>query len=393
MVFNVGAELIAPRAVSDAGDVAVYFDPPTRHQFCNRLFDQESNPYAGDNILAPYAAIYQRLTAAGIAVQTADFLPATPDGRQNLVISFGTPDRLPSQSVGKYREMAKRSDVILSAFVAMECPVVEPGMFKALPELQKYFRRIMSWSDTDALIPFTRLPVRVEHFCWPQSFNDVHETLWSAGDRKFLVMMNANKLPRLFVDELYTARLRAVEFFNRYGEIDLYGRNWDRAPARVGKTRTPATFRRIMSRAWEVKQRAWPNPLYVAAASASRGPSLSKSATFSQYRFALCFENSVLKGWMTEKMFDCFFAGTIPVYWGAPDVLDWVPAECFVDMRQFRDFDELRLFLRSITPSEEQGYREAAREYLASDRFTPFRLQTWVDRFARIVSQDTGLSI
>jgi hypothetical protein len=96
---------------------------------------------------------------------------------------------------------------------------------------------------------------------------------------------------------------------------------------------------------------------------------------------------------MTEKMFDCFFAGTIPVYWGAPDVLDWVPAECFVDMRQFRDFDELRLFLRSITPSEEQGYREAAREYLASDRFTPFRLQTWVDRFARIVSQDTGLTI
>ena len=45
---------------------------------------------------------------------------------------------------------------------------------------------------------------------------------------------------------------------------------------------------------------------------------------------------------MTEKLFDCFFSGTVPVYWGAPDVFDWVPADCFIDMRQFTDFAQLR---------------------------------------------------
>src|SRR5262249_61143628 len=119
-------------------------------------------------------------------------------------------------------------------------------------------------------------------------------------------------------------------------------------------------------------QRRSPKHTYPALVHASRGAAKSKSETMSQYRFALCFENSTLRGWMTEKLFDCFFVGTVPVYWGAPDVLDWVPQECFIDMRNFKDFAELRAFLHALKPADEQGYREAARDYLASDRFDPF---------------------
>ncbi len=68
---------------------------------------------------------------------------------RNLLISFGTPDRLVSHSVGRYRRLLQRPDVTLSAFFAMECPVVEPTMFEALPELQSMFRRTLSWSDTE----------------------------------------------------------------------------------------------------------------------------------------------------------------------------------------------------------------------------------------------------
>ena len=382
-----------PAIVTGASDVAVYLDPPGRQQFNNRLFDRESNPYAGDDILAPYAAIYKRLTSKGIAVHTADLLPDAPDGKRNVVISFGVPDRLAGLSVRKYAALRRRPDIVLSAFFAMECPIVEPTLFESLPALQKQFKRIMSWSDSDALLQFTHSHVNVEHFCWPQSYAAVHEKLWSQRDRKFLLMMNANKLPRLYVDELYTARLRAVEYFQRYGEIDLYGRNWDQAPLRVGKTWTPYSIRRIGERIATIKQRNFPNPLYVAARKAWRGSALSKSTTMAQYRFALCFENSILKGWMTEKLFDCFFAGTVPVYWGAPEVLEWVPAECFIDMRQFKDFTELRAFLHALSPADEQRYRDAARDYLVSDRFQPFRIETFVDRVAGIISEDTGVEL
>jgi len=218
----------------------------------------------------------------------------------------------------------------------------------------------------------------------------VHPELWSATDRGFLLMMNANKLPRLYVDELYTARLKAVEYFQRFGEVDLYGRGWERMPMRVGKTRTPATLRRVGEALAEVKQRVMPDPVYVAAQRAWRGAAKSKSQTVARYRFALCFENSVLKGWMTEKLFDCFFAGTVPIYWGAPDVLDWVPAECFIDMQRFASFDELRAFLKAITPEQERRYRDAARAYLESARFDPFRRRTFAELMARIVHADSG---
>jgi hypothetical protein len=96
---------------------------------------------------------------------------------------------------------------------------------------------------------------------------------------------------------------------------------------------------------------------------------------------------------MTEKLFDCFFTGTVPVYWGAPDILEWVPADCFIDRREFRDYAQLRSFLHALTPAQVQGYREAARAYLASPQYAPFRLETWVDLHARIIHADTGVQV
>lgn len=374
-------------------NVAVYLDPPTHHLLGDRLFDRECNPYVGEDILAPFAAVHDSLAARGIPVRTADFLPDAPDGRLNIVISYGMSDALASESVRRYRKLARRNDVVLSALFAIECPIVEPTIFQSLPALQSVFRRIMSWSDSASLHRFTRRAVALEHFCLPQSFDAVHEALWLADDRKFMLMMNTNKLPRLYVNELYTARLRAVQYFQQFGEVDLYGRYWDSAPRRVGRTRVPTTLRRGMERAWEIRHRFRPDPLYTPATAAWKGTSRSKSATFAQYRFALCFENSVLKGYITEKLFDCFFAGTVPIYWGAPDILDWVPADSFIDMREFGDFAELRNFLHSLTPAQEARYRESARAYLASDRFEPFRKSTWVELHERIISADIGRAL
>ncbi|HEX7979298.1 MAG TPA: glycosyltransferase family 10 [Gemmatimonadaceae bacterium] len=381
-----------PTIPAGAGDVSVYFAPPNHQLYGGRLFELEGNQFAGDNILAPFAAVHAHLSAAGCVVDTIDRLPQRPDGRRNVVISYGMPEPHPSDAVRRYTTLAKRDDVTLAAFFALECPIVEPGLYRELPAMHGFFDRVYSWSDTTSLLQFTGRPVSAEHFCWPQSFDAVHEPLWQARDRRFIVMMNANKLPRLDTNELYSARRRAVEYFHRFGEVDLYGRHWDQAPRRVGKSRTPATIRRLLERAWQMRQRLLPDPVYAAASAAWRGAAPSKSQTMSQYRFALCFENSVLKGWMTEKLFDCFFVGTIPIYWGAPDVLEWVPAECFIDMRQFRDLAELRAFLHALTPAEEQRYRDAARAFLESERFDPFRIRAWVELHDRIVRDAIGAS-
>jgi hypothetical protein len=239
---------------------------------------------------------------------------------------------------------------------------------------------------------------------WPQSFDCVHESVWSKTDRGFLVMLNGNKLPRYESPghELYSERMRAIEYFSQTGEIDLYGNGWDGPTYRVGQWCVPGTFGKVpmpgtvqfLSRAmvnsW---QRLVPEPRLVAARKVYKGFATSKSATLGKYKFSLCFENSILKGWTTEKIFDCFFAGTIPVYWGAPDIADYIPQECFIDKRQFPDYAELRRYLKALPERAIRDYKENARAFVNSPAFQPFTKRAFAELFAGIVEQDTGIRL
>ena len=349
------------------------------------MFILEDGRLTGEQQNAPYVLIKEYFEGKGIPVQTGDCIPEKEGGSKKIYISMGYKEI--------YKKLAKRSDVIVSAFFAMECPIVEPRMYESLGAIQSYFKRIMSWSDSPSLERFVGAPIKCELFRWPQSFNEVHEEIWNRTDRKFLVMINGNKLPRLYWKELYTERLKAIEFFNRTGDIDLYGINWGSIPYRVGKTRIPYTAKRIGRYFAEIKQKLWPNPLYVAAAAAYKGTAKSKSETLSRYNFAICFENCILKGWITEKIFDCFFAGTVPVYWGAPEILELVPEDCFIDMRKFKNYSELQSFLHSLSPGDIKMYKEAGRDYINSKQFDPFRKESFLNLFRRIVREDAGVDV
>jgi len=69
-------------------------------------------------------------------------------------------------------------------------------------------------------------------------------------------------------------------------------------------------------------------------------------------------------------------AGCIPVYLGAPDIADLIPAEAFIDFREFDDYAQLESHLRAMTEEDATRHIQAAREFLASDaaqRFTQAR--------------------
>ena len=366
--------------------VAVFIDPPSHHFLQNKLFDISGASLAGDDLLAPYCYLRDYFQERGIRVQTADYLPDAPNGTKNVYISFGM--------LSNYKRLVKdRPDTLLSAYFAMECSIVEPQMYKELAQAQNYFKRIFSWSDSASLERFVGGPLRCQSFSWMQSFDDVHEEIWSNTDRGFLVMINANKLPRIYWQELYTERMKAVEYFSRYDEVDLYGKGWDAPSIRVGKTWVPYTLKSMhyyLRKRW---QRVRPDPLLVAARKAYRGIADSKSRTLGGYKFALCFENSILKGWITEKIFDCFFAGTVPIYWGEPEIEKYIPEDCYIDMRKFRNYEELRKFLHSLSDTAISTYKENARMFLKSPAFYPFSKAAFAELVAGIVRADTGISI
>lgn len=367
-------------------NVAVYVDPPSHHYLNDRLFDLGPCRLNGDQLLAPYVYLKELLTARGITVRTADHLPPEQSNGLNIYVSLGN-----MQKLHDLDELSQRSDVVLSAFIALECPIVEPSLYRGLKRIERYYKRIFSWSDSETLNRFVGKDIKFEPFFWPQSFNDVHEDIWNRTNRKFLVMINANKLPRIYWQELYTKRMEIVEFFSRTEEIDLYGKGWNEPSMRLGHTWVPWTFRALHDKFLTHWDRYRPDPLLVAARRVYCGPAESKANTLGGYKFALCFENATLKGWITEKIFDCFFAGTVPVYWGAPDIERYVPAECFIDMRRFANYEELADFLRSLGEEEIRQYKQNAREYLRSPLYYPFTKQAFGDLFCRLVEEDSGI--
>jgi GR25 family glycosyltransferase involved in LPS biosynthesis len=94
-----------------------------------------------------------------------------------------------------------------------------------------------------------------------------------------------------------------------------------------------------------------------------------KINTLKNYRFCLCSENKVnLQGYVTEKIFDCFAAGCVPVYLGAANIETYIPKDCFIDQRDFSTMDELHSFLISMTKETYERYLTNIQKYLNSEK-------------------------
>jgi hypothetical protein len=137
------------------------------------------------------------------------------------------------------------------------------------------------------------------------------------------------------------------------GAVDLYGRGWDR---------------------WWSREALW--PAYWLNRSALmkiyKGSCASKFEVFQRYDFCLCFENMAMSGYITEKLFDCLYAGTIPLYLGAPDILSYVPKEVFIDCREFGSWSDMWKAVQHMPASRIKYMRDAGREFIGSDQARPF---------------------
>ncbi len=163
---------------------------------------------------------------------------------------------------------------------------------------------------------------------------------------KFLVMVNTNAMPHSLVNEFYGERLKAIKYFSNKEGFDLYGYGWDKMP------RHPFYFHygKYVKKVF-------------------RGTAADKVKTLSSYKFTLCFENCAYPGYISEKIFDCLAAGSIPIYLGAQDITSLVPESCFIGFRRFSGYSELHEFLLSRTEEDLENYRKSIREFLESSSF------------------------
>lgn len=172
------------------------------------------------------------------------------------------------------------------------------------------------------------------------------------SQKKLLTNISFNKCSS-YKNELYSARRKSISYFNdNYpADFDLYGLRWNQPVTRL--------------------QRIF--PFLVKKYSTFRGHAKNKINILSQYKFNICYENiSDAKGWVTEKIFDSLRAGTVPIYWGASNIDQYVDIDAFIDRRQFKNDAELAKYLIQMTEDEYKKYVFAGKRYISSEKYAKF---------------------
>lgn len=71
------------------------------------------------------------------------------------------------------------------------------------------------------------------------------------------------------------------------------------------------------------------------------GPVEDKFSFQQQYKFSIAFENSSNIGYTTEKLIEAKAAGTIPIYWGNPEIAKEFNTKSFINCHDYNSFEEV----------------------------------------------------
>ena len=184
---------------------------------------------------------------------------------------------------------------------------------------------------------------------------------------------------------LYSERIRTIRWLEKHApqDFDLFGLGWDTPVARHG------LVGRLISK-W---QRHIPKRTGEVFFPSYRSKVFSKLDTMRKYRFSICYENvRELPGYITEKIFDSFFAGCVPVYWGATNITAYIPEDCFIDRRKFVSHEDLYNFMVSMAESEYDVYQERISAFLTSDRAKPFSMEAFAETIVSTIESDLGIA-
>lgn len=230
------------------------------------------------------------------------------------------------------------------ALILWEARAIDPDNYTK--ETYSKFDTIITWNDD--LVDNKKF----FKFFHPYSDNGKNKPLVKFSDKKMLVNISMNKVSK-YPNELYSKRRKSIGFFDKNlgDDFDLFGYNWN-----VPVTRKEKIF-----------------PFLVKKYKRYQGICENKHDILSKYKFSLCYENvEKEKGWVTEKIFDCFNARTVPIYWGAENITDYIPKETFIDRRDFKNDLELLLFIKSINETSYAQYIANIELFLKSENYKKF---------------------
>ena len=329
----------------------------------NRVFNANLHR---DNAADRFVKLKDFFSTVGFDLSTHDV--NHPDESKFIIYSDNMPKVLPN-----IRDRHK-SYIILS-----ESEFIMPENFDTAKHSS--FRRVFTWHDQ--LVDNDRyVKVNFAH-AFPQRIEktDVREGLCVliAGNKKA-----SPDLSKEILDlDLYKERERTIRWFEKYhpNGLDLYGVGWDRycfAGPKIIRAlnRVPSLSRMYQSITGQKY-------------SSYRGPVKDKISVMKNYKYSICYENARdIPGYITEKIFDSFFAGCVPIYWGANNIADHIPPKCYIDRRDFRNHRELYCYLTGMSKLELRDYQDSIENFLRSEAARSFQSEGFADTIVSTIIRD-----
>ncbi|MEN8907403.1 MAG: glycosyltransferase family 10 [Clostridiales bacterium] len=308
----------------------------------NKLFDINNLFLNRDNCNYHWYLFKQKCNDLGIDVATSDInLPEDSD----LII---------------YSDMSTIKDINNKKnnfLILFESELIHKDNWTV--KYHKYFDKIFVWNDD-----WVDGEKYIKYY-WPNKIPD-SINFNSSEKIKFCTMIVGNKF-KLHPLELYSERINTIRYFeqNCLENFDLFGMGWDK-PIFKG------CFQKLNRIAFLFKFLKIKYPSY-------KGIVDSKIDILKKFKFSICYENAKdIPGYITEKIFDSFFAGCVPIYWGAPNINNFIPKGTFVNRREFKDNQELYVYLKNMKNNEYENYLVKIKSFLTSEKAKLFSAESFV---------------
>ena len=270
----------------------------------------------------------------------------------DIVIYFDLPRKLPI--ITPYQK---------SYLLAIESSIIRPENFNI--DYHHFFNKIFTWNDS--LVDNEKY-IKINYaFRLPNTIDK------DIQGRKLCCLIASNKKSS-FKNELYSERKKIIRWFEKNfpQDFDLYGYGWD-------------SYRFDEIKPWRRLNKVpiFPKLIYKIPGirhPSYRGSICSKSEVLRKYKFSIAFENVKGElGYITEKIFDVFIAGCVPIYWGAANISDHIPSDCFIDRRDFENNETLYNYLRTMNNGHYRSYLDNIEKFLQSEKAKKFSTKYFAD--------------
>ena len=260
--------------------------------------------------------------------------------------------------------------------IALENPYINP--LNCNRELISQFDKVFSWDvrvhDMKNVIPILYPHPMIADEPSPSETRNI-----------FSCLINANKAYKdVSPGDLYQERLKTIRWYeeNAPDKFELYGLGWDKA--------TPAfTFHgRLLRSVSQAKKKM----LGIAPFPSYKGEIPFKAEILKKAVFSYCYENSAgLDNYITEKIFDSLISGCIPIYWGASNIKQHIPENCFVDRTLFKSTAEVHEYISNLTTAEHAAYRKNISRFLKTEKASLFSATSFSNTIVKEICSDMGI--